>query len=245
MLNATALSDDGRVPRAPRRAAADDGARGAAGAARVSRAVLAGAARRLRWPPAARSTSRRPCGRSSAAELVDGAARRRPRALPAPHRARRRTASTSRTSLGDCSRQRAAGRRRPARTPARSARRCASSSVPVGEVLASPFCRTVETAELAFGRADREDGLLTPTPDTHGRTTRALRELLERASRTDGDEHRARRPPHQPAAAEHRLARRGRDGGVPAGRRGRSCSSASVRAAGVAGAGGSRVRPTA
>jgi phosphohistidine phosphatase SixA len=50
--------------------------------------------------------------------------------------------------------------------------------VPVGDVRASPYCRTVETAELAFGRAVTEDGLRTPAPDTRGRTTQALRELL-------------------------------------------------------------------
>lgn len=32
--------------------------------------------------------------------------------------------------------------------------------VPVARVVASPFCRTVETAELAFGDVDTDDGLL-------------------------------------------------------------------------------------
>ena len=80
-------------------------------------------------------------------------------------------------SLGDCSRQRLlddAGRA-DARALGEAVR---ALDVPVGEVLASPFCRTVETAELAFGRAEEEDGLLTPTPDTRGRTTSALRRLL-------------------------------------------------------------------
>ena len=80
-------------------------------------------------------------------------------------------------SLGDCSRQRAlndAGRA-DARELGEALR---ALDVPVGEVRASPFCRTVDTAELAFGRATPEDGLLTPTPDTGGRTTQALRELL-------------------------------------------------------------------
>ena len=79
--------------------------------------------------------------------------------------------------LGDCSRQRLLD------DAGRAAARAAGAAlraleVPVGEVLASPFCRTVETAELAFGRVVTEDGLLSPTPSTRGRTTRALRELL-------------------------------------------------------------------
>ena len=80
-------------------------------------------------------------------------------------------------SLGDCSRQRNLNNagRADARALGEAVR---ALDVPVGEVLASPYCRTVETAELAFGRAVTEDGLLTPTPDTRGRTTRALRELL-------------------------------------------------------------------
>ena len=79
--------------------------------------------------------------------------------------------------LGDCSRQRLlddAGRA-DARALGAAVR---ALEVPVGEVLASPFCRTVETAELAFGRVVTEDGLLSPTPSTRGRTTRVLRELL-------------------------------------------------------------------
>lgn len=80
-------------------------------------------------------------------------------------------------SLGDCSRQRLlndAGRA-DARALGEAVR---ALEVPVGEVLASPYCRTVETAELAFGRAVVEDGLVTPTPQTRGRTTSALRRLL-------------------------------------------------------------------
>jgi phosphohistidine phosphatase SixA len=79
--------------------------------------------------------------------------------------------------LGDCSRQRLlddAGRA-DARALGAAVR---ALEIPVGRVLASPFCRTVETAELAFGRAVVEDGLLSPTTGTRGRTTRALRELL-------------------------------------------------------------------
>ena len=80
-------------------------------------------------------------------------------------------------SLGDCSRQRTlddAGRA-DARALGAAVREL---EVPVGEVLASPYCRTVETAELAFGRAVTADGLLPPAPGTRGRTTRGLRALL-------------------------------------------------------------------
>ena len=87
--------------------------------------------------------------------------------------------------LGDCSRQRLLDDtgRADARALGDAVR---ALDVPVGDVLASPFCRTVETAELAFGRAQTEDGLLTPTADTRGRTTRALRRLL-RAVPDDGE----------------------------------------------------------
>jgi len=88
-------------------------------------------------------------------------------------------------SLGDCRRQRQlddAGRA-DARALGEAVR---ALDVPVGEVLASPYCRTVETAELAFGRARTQDALVTPTPPTRGRTTRALRRLLRTVPR-DGD----------------------------------------------------------
>jgi virginiamycin B lyase len=54
--------------------------------------------------------------------------------------------------LNDCSRQRnlTAEGRRQARSIGREFRRL---GIPVGRVLASPFCRTRETATLAFGRA--------------------------------------------------------------------------------------------
>jgi phosphohistidine phosphatase SixA len=80
-------------------------------------------------------------------------------------------------SLGDCTRQRALNDAGRADAGALGAA-LRQLDVPVGRVLASPYCRTLDTAELAFGRAVVEDGLLTPTPATQGRTTRALRELL-------------------------------------------------------------------
>lgn len=88
-------------------------------------------------------------------------------------------------SLGDCSRQRSLDEtgRADARALGEAVREL---GVPVGEVLASPYCRTVETAELAFGRAVTDDGLLPPTPSTRGRTTRGLRELLS-AVPAEGD----------------------------------------------------------
>lgn len=52
--------------------------------------------------------------------------------------------------------------------------------VPVGRVLTSPYCRTAETAELAFGQAAEEDALL-PIPsgaDGEQRGREALRALL-------------------------------------------------------------------
>ncbi|TAL25299.1 MAG: hypothetical protein EPN99_01850 [Frankiales bacterium] len=52
--------------------------------------------------------------------------------------------------------------------------------IPVGEVRASPYCRTADTAELAFGRVQRDDALL-PIPegaDGEERAEARLRELL-------------------------------------------------------------------
>jgi virginiamycin B lyase len=61
--------------------------------------------------------------------------------------------------LRDCSRQRnlTADGRREARSIGREFRRL---GIPVGRVLASPFCRTRETATLAFGRAVPSRALL-------------------------------------------------------------------------------------
>jgi virginiamycin B lyase len=62
-------------------------------------------------------------------------------------------------NLRDCSRQRnlTAEGRRQARSIGREFRRL---RIPVGRVLASPFCRTRETATLAFGRAVSSRALL-------------------------------------------------------------------------------------
>jgi len=68
------------------------------------------------------------------------------------------TTDTTR-DLRDCSRQRnlTAEGRRQARSIGREFRRL---GIPVGRVLASPFCRTRETATLAFGRAVSSRALL-------------------------------------------------------------------------------------
>jgi phosphohistidine phosphatase SixA len=53
-------------------------------------------------------------------------------------------------------------------------------NIPIGKVRASPYCRTVETAELAFGRAEKtSDARGGPArPENSDRYT-ALRKLLE------------------------------------------------------------------
>jgi phosphohistidine phosphatase SixA len=57
--------------------------------------------------------------------------------------------------------------------------------IPVGEVRASPMCRTHDTAELAFGKAELDRMLLSlgveATDRDDARRTRYLREFVERA----------------------------------------------------------------
>jgi phosphohistidine phosphatase SixA len=75
------------------------------------------------------------------------------------HAATDSTATDMTGNLRDCSRQRnlnAEGRRQ-ARDIGRAFRRL---EIPVGRVLASPFCRTRDTATLAFGRARPSRALL-------------------------------------------------------------------------------------
>jgi len=63
-------------------------------------------------------------------------------------------------SLGNCAAQRNLSEQ--GRTDSRAiGRGFGQSEIPVGRVLASPFCRTLDTARLAFGRAE-------PTPDLIG-----------------------------------------------------------------------------
>jgi broad specificity phosphatase PhoE len=88
--------------------------------------------------------------------------------------------------LSDCSRQRnldAEGRRQ-SREIGRAFERL---DIPVGRVLASPFCRTRDTAQLAFGRVQPTRALLSveffPSPEAGRR--KGLRRLL-RAEPADG-----------------------------------------------------------
>jgi phosphohistidine phosphatase SixA len=88
--------------------------------------------------------------------------------------------------LSDCSRQRnldAEGRRQ-SREIGRAFERL---GIPVGRVLASPFCRTRDTAQLAFGRVQPTRALLSveffPSPEVGRR--KGLRRLL-RAEPADG-----------------------------------------------------------
>ena len=63
------------------------------------------------------------------------------------------------STLGDCRRQRELSD--AGRTDAREIGAAFEKlEIPVAKVVASPFCRTVETAELAFGRASTEDALV-------------------------------------------------------------------------------------
>jgi broad specificity phosphatase PhoE len=59
--------------------------------------------------------------------------------------------------------------------------------VPIGEVLSSPWCRCVETAELAFGRAE----VWTPLSNLHARHENAekqVRALRPRIAAHQGDQ---------------------------------------------------------
>ena len=84
-------------------------------------------------------------------------------------------------TLGDCSRQRELSDAGRADATALGAA-LRALDVPVGDVVASPFCRTLETARLAFGQTETDDGLLALAPDGAGkdRTEARLRRLLGR-----------------------------------------------------------------
>ena len=95
------------------------------------------------------------------------------------HAATDPTATDLTANLRDCSRQRnlnAAGRRQ-ARAIGRAFRQ---QDIPVGRVLASPFCRTRDTARLAFGEAQPSRALLSPDfgDGDPERRPRGLRRLL-------------------------------------------------------------------
>jgi virginiamycin B lyase len=97
-------------------------------------------------------------GDSRPAALVDGL-RRGGYVLAFRHAATDFSMTDRTRDLRDCSRQRnlTAGGRRQARSIGRAFRRL---GIPAGRVLASPFCRTRETATLAFGRAVLSRALL-------------------------------------------------------------------------------------
>jgi virginiamycin B lyase len=97
-------------------------------------------------------------GDSRPAALVNGL-RRGGYVLAFRHAATDFSMTDSTRDLRDCSRQRnlTAGGRRQARSTGRAFRRL---GIPAGRVLASPFCRTRETATLAFGRAVMSRALL-------------------------------------------------------------------------------------
>src|ERR687898_1369716 len=97
-------------------------------------------------------------GDSGPAPLVDGL-RRGGYVLAFRHAVTDFSMADSTRDLSDCSRQRnlTAEGRRQARSIGREFRRL---GIPVGRVLASPFCRTRETATLAFGRAVPSRALL-------------------------------------------------------------------------------------
>jgi len=79
------------------------------------------------------------------------------------------------TSFDDCSKQRNLTEQGRAEARAIGAA-IAKLKIPIGEVLASPFCRTVETARLVFGRATISNAVRggPADPDRYGE----LRKLL-------------------------------------------------------------------
>ncbi len=106
------------------------------------------------------------------------------------HAATDATVVNGRERIGSCARQRnlsGAGREQ-ARAIGRAVR---ALRIPIGEVRASPLCRTRETAELAFGRVTLDRGLVTPgvlgTEADDRRRGRALRRRVERGPGTRTD----------------------------------------------------------
>ena len=83
----------------------------------------------------------------------------------------------SRAVIGDCETQRdlsEAGRTQSRRIGAAYA----TAGVPIGPVLASPFCRTMETAVLAFGAAGPEPALGLPRDTSDPAAHRAMGDAL-------------------------------------------------------------------
>jgi len=85
-------------------------------------------------------------------------------------------------NLADCTRQRNLTERGRDHSRAIGAA-IRALAIPIGPVLASPMCRTVETAELAFGAAERAQAVRDAGPAPAGSPDRfaALRTLLSTA----------------------------------------------------------------
>jgi phosphohistidine phosphatase SixA len=87
--------------------------------------------------------------------------------------------------VGDCTTQRNLSE--DGRAQARQIGRDVEAlGVPVEEVLASPMCRTFETAELAFGEAERSAALLSAGEDATPADDRRIARLKELATAPDG-----------------------------------------------------------
>ena len=88
-------------------------------------------------------------------------------------------AADSPDPLGDCRRQRLLSEAGRADAVALG-EAVRDLDVPVGEVRASPYCRTLDTARLAFGEASVDEALLSPATDgdERVRTTDRLRARL-------------------------------------------------------------------
>jgi len=131
-----------------------------------------------RPPPAASpSAGERPQRAASAPSLVDRL-RRGGHVLALRHTATDFSMTDSGDDFRDCSRQRnlnADGRRQAGALGAAFRR----LGIPVGRVLASPYCRTRETARLAFGRVRSSSALLQASDVRDGqRQPGRLRRLL-------------------------------------------------------------------
>jgi phosphohistidine phosphatase SixA len=87
--------------------------------------------------------------------------------------------------VGDCTTQR--NLTNAGREQARAIGRAVDAlGVPVDTVLASPFCRTTETAELAFGDARPSMALLSAVAEATPEDDRRIRRLKELATAPDG-----------------------------------------------------------
>lgn len=88
------------------------------------------------------------------------------------------TADQHLATLGQCATQRQLNES-GARQAVRMRDAYVALAIPVGEVLASPFCRAWQSADLAFGRHTLNDGLkLPPSKDYTDADKRAMRDVL-------------------------------------------------------------------